>query len=170
MTGWLLAVLLSAPGDIFRCVSDEGSVHFQDQPCPGEQAAALRSGGGSLSEARLREWLRKQGAAPQAPSTRNRAVSGHRPQSSGGDRRVNLGPLPAIPAGEAALASCSQRFLVCADGDDVRMDRCIAGVPRCEEGAVAECCAGGFLERYQLLRQRSVSGPAAVRYALLGTD
>jgi hypothetical protein len=73
------------------------------------------------------------------------------------------------PLDERQLAVCSERFYVCADGDGVRMDNCVAHMPQCGGGAGASCCPAETLACYRDLRASGSTPAQAVRGALLGS-
>ena len=156
----ILALILAAPGDLFRCVSEDGSVHFQDQRCAGEQLGAIRSNS-TRSERRLRDWLNELPPTPTpgrtAPARIGAAASPRAP-----------GPiaLPTRPADQYSLAQCSEQFLQCAGSDDLLMDRCVAGIPQCPGRRSSHCCAPNFIDRYRALRHLGVDRKTAVRDAL----
>lgn len=167
MSFLILTLVITAPGDIYRCVAEDGSVHFQGRPCEGEQIGAIRSRSAG-SERRLREWLselppgassRAGQAAPSAPSAATPAVNDYRAIE-----------LPSRPTDQHSLAQCSEQFLNCADGDDVTMDRCVAGIPHCTTSGGNGCCKANFIDRYQQLRENGRDRKTAVRDALLGPD
>lgn len=140
----LLASVLAAPGDIYRCRDGTGRVSFQDQPCASGEQARLSGG---ASEQALRAWLDAQpGGRPIATRT-----------------AVPMRPRPAGGVSEAQLALCSERFLHCASDDPGAMDACIARLP----GAG---CPAACVERYQALRGQGHALAPAVRLALLDPD
>lgn len=159
----VFAVLAAAPGDLYRCVSADGSVHFQDRPCDGEQLGRIRSNAAG-SERRLREWLAElpEDTRPERvpPETAAPAPAGDRSSIA----------LPPRPTDRDALAACSAQFLRCAGGDGAVMDRCVAGIRRCPAAGSADCCAADFIGRYQTLREHGFDRKSAVRDALLGPD
>lgn len=156
----LLALVLGAPGDIYRCSDVSGKVSFQDQPCArGAQSAHLASGNddAKASQMALQQWLdsHREHRAPNTPATGARSV---RPPFGNG----------AIS--EAQLAMCSERFLHCAQGNDDAMDACVASLPRCGTGGSAPCCPQACVSRYQSLRRDGNALATSVKLALLDPD
>lgn len=156
----LIALALSAPGDIYRCTNAAGQVSFQDHPCSGGKAAHLASAGedSAASQLALQQWLdahRKSAGAAMPPGA---AV----PSTPSG--RL---PLGAGLVSEAQLAACSERFLGCAQGDAGRMDACVNRLPRCSRHGADACCPQACISRYLALRQDGNPLAVSVRLALL---
>ncbi len=158
-----LAPLASAAGSgaIYRCVTDNDTVHYQQLPCAGQQAGELQ--GAEANNARaLQDWLTQLRATLPSPSKPSPATRDRQPQR---EQSLPLG-LPSRPPGQLALAQCSALFLDCANGSDTRMDNCVAQLPRCDSQS-QRCCHRAFLNRYQLLRRAGFDRKLATRDALL---
>ncbi len=162
MTSLILALALTAPGDIYRCVAEDGSVQFQGRPCEGEQIGAIRSRAAG-SERRLREWLNElppgaaRAEASPAPTASLPAASDY-----------PMIELPARPTDPHSLSQCSEQFLGCASDDEATMDRCVASISHCGGAGGDACCNTSFVERYQTLRRHGFDRKSAARDALLG--
>lgn len=188
-TGIALLGSLAAPGDIHRCASTDGSVHYQELPCPGARQQARLTGnrassrtsnevGGdevanpaasqAATEAKLRRWLeelKRKLPPPRAPTP----ASDPPRRSRSGIPPITIYPseLPPRPPGEPALASCSALFLDCAHSIDAKMDQCVAGISQCPAGQTGACCHRAYVQRYELMREAGASRKLAVRDALL---
>lgn len=160
----LIAVLaLSAAGDIYHCAGKDGAMVFQDKPCAAARGVLLstksKSADGDLIKLRLA--LKKIERQIPASPVGARAAA-RRPARLPFGNWNNRGP-----ADQGLLAACSSRFFECAGDNALRMDRCVAVIPRCGAGRSAQCCPGECITRYQDLR-RAQFGPAqSVRDALL---
>jgi hypothetical protein len=152
----LLALLLAAPGDLYRCTGADGRVGFQDRPCAAGAGSRLSARGGdpAAAERELRAWLRSL-QAPAPPRAGTSAPSHHMAAGS-------------VVLDEATLATCSARFLACADQRQGRMDDCIARTPSCSGAPSGACCPAAVVARYRSLRQGGADLPGATRAALLG--
>ncbi len=162
MSVWIFALLFTAPGDIYRCAGEDGSVHFQGRPCEGEQLGAIRSNSAG-SATRLREWLSDLPATSAPEPSANRVAA-----PSGVNHSAAPIEMPPRPTGEHSLAQCSEQFLHCADSDETAMDRCVDQIPRCPGNRSLDCCHAAFVVRYKALRQHRFDRKTAVRNALLG--
>ncbi len=174
---WLLTLVLScaaqAPtaeasrsGAMYRCTDAAGAVAFQDRPCESARGEDRIEGG----EPALRRWLESQRGAPARPTARGATSAGLGPARSPSTPagRAELAAIPApVSVSERRLAICSERFLACAHGDSLRMDRCVAQLPRCGGGSAA-CCPASCLDRYAELRSAGNALADAVSGALFG--
>lgn len=166
----LLAVTIGAPvlgatGQIYRCASTDGSVHYQELPCAKARELELPAGEAN-NEANLRRWLQElRSTLPTAPTTST--VVSNTPRQPRRTTSYAYLTLPARPTSQSALAGCSALFLQCADSDDQRMDRCVEKLPQCNTHQSASCCESAYVIRYQLLREAGAPRKLAVRDALL---
>ena len=157
----------SRPGAMYRCTDAAGAVAFQDRPCESARGEDRIAGG----EQALRRWLEAQrGDSPPTPARAGppaRAEAGRGGAAAPRPADVAAASAPA-GASERRLAICSERFLACAHGDPVRMDRCVASLPRCGGGSTA-CCPARCLDRYAELRGAGSALADAVHGALFGS-
>ncbi len=155
----LAALALGAHGDIYRCVAADGSIGFHDKPCKAGSSVLV----GQKSE------------TPQADLRRLRVALSKLERVEPDNRK----PAPVIetlprslgwqslgPANEALLAACSAQFFECAQANAVRMDRCVATLPRCGKRRSSGCCPEACVSRYGDLRGRGLAPAASVRNAL----
>jgi hypothetical protein len=157
-----LALLPAAPGEVFRCVDAAGKVHYQDHACAGERATKLTPGAdGRLDSGELRRWLTQFKGERRAASTP--VPTGPSPAARSND--ATAGPTPTIS--EGVLASCSQRFLDCANDSTAATDACVAQVPACVGARGSDCCPSISLSCYRGLRQSGTPLSSAMHAALL---
>lgn len=156
----------SRSGAMYRCTDAAGAVAFQDRPCESARGEDRIEAG----EQALRRWLEAQrDALPRtAAGAAPRAGSGTTHEPAAPTRKAELASNRApASVSERRLAICSERFLACAHGDPVRMDRCVAQLPRCG-GASAACCPASCLDRYAELRRTGSALADSVSGALFG--
>lgn len=159
----ILFMVWLAPGEIHRCVDEDGTIQFLDQPCAHEDGEVFKQSAADSDEASLRRWLQQQDNSHQASSDRNRSLIA-RPTFIVPE--VGLTPLPV---GSRILATCSTVFFECTNGNAAQMDLCVAGIKTCSTGVRGPCCHSAYISRYQRLRAAGVGRHDAVRVALLGS-
>ncbi len=155
----LAALALGAHGDIYRCVGADGSVGFHDKPCKAGSSVLI----GQKSDTPQADLRRLR----LALSKLERAEPGH--QRSESVIKVlprSLSWKSRGPANETLLAACSAQFFECAQADAVRMDRCVAALPRCGKSRSSGCCPDACVSRYGDLRGLGLAPAASVRNAL----
>ena len=159
------ALALGAAGDIFSCAGRDGAVVFQDKPCGDNSSVLLSSkSNSSMGESSNRDLLRlRQALKKLERSTRPQPQRAPVRRFSVPPRRwTNRGP-----ADQGLLAACSSRFFECAEGNALRMDRCVAAIPRCNVGRNTTCCPDDCVMRYLDLRRAQFTPAQSVRDALL---
>jgi hypothetical protein len=153
---WLLALMLSAPGDLIRCVGADGQVRWQDRACPAGERSDRVAGPDTATD-------------PQSLRRRIEALRGSAPRPTPQRAQVGAPPRANTPISEAALAVCSERVLACAHQDRARMDACVAAIPRCDRSGTP-CCPTECTSAYARERRAGSSAPDAVYLALLAAD
>lgn len=155
----LVALALSAKGEIYRCVGADGSVGFHDKPCKAGKSVLVGSKSDSPQSdlRRLRESLAKLERSEPSPRKAESALNLM-------PRTLDWKPLG--PADEQRLAACSAQFFECAEANAPRMDRCVAALPPCGGARARGCCPQVCLDRYADLRRLGMMPAAAVRNAL----
>jgi hypothetical protein len=154
----LMAMLaFGGAGDIFHCAGPDGAMVFQDKPCTTKSVLlSSKTQSADADLMKLRQALKKiERTAPNPPQRV------HTPRVLT-QRWSNRGP-----ADQRLLAACSSQFFECAGSNAGRMDRCVAGIPRCGSGRAANCCPSECVTRYQDLRRARFTPAQSVRDALL---
>ncbi len=170
----LMAVLMAAPGELFRCPTADGHLHVQGQPCQDAREQPFEMDSVASDPGALSEWLNNLQSDSGRQASRQTGRSGNRPQR-GLSVRPNtlsdtlllsrLGPLPRT---DQNLASCSIQFYHCAAQPGDLMDVCVSRIPRCTERSAQACCQSVYIDRFATLRASRWSRQSATRTALLG--
>lgn len=170
----LMAAVFAAPGDLYRCPTDDGHLHVQGVPCSDAREQPLESDSMASNPNLLSQWLRSLDSAPSgtARADASAGVKPARPASRAGahtDRvdRPSLSRWP-LPRSDRNLASCSIQFYQCAAQPGELMDRCVHRIPRCGTRSSGACCQSAYIDRFTTLRASRWSRQSATRVALLG--